>query len=69
MVTGSPGFIGANLVMRLLNTLSSGTVVSFDNASKKFYVTVPSESVLTLRRIERIDAAALDRLTEEVLGA
>ncbi len=31
LVTGSPGFIGANLVVRLLSELTSGTVVSFDN--------------------------------------
>ena len=31
LVTGSPGFIGANLVLRLLRELSSGTVVSLDN--------------------------------------
>ena len=31
LVTGSPGFIGANLVLRLLAELSSGTVISFDN--------------------------------------
>ncbi len=31
LVTGSPGFIGANLVLRLLKELSGGTVVSFDN--------------------------------------
>lgn len=31
LVTGSPGFIGANLVMRLLNDLSSGHIISFDN--------------------------------------
>ena len=31
LVTGSPGFIGANLVMRLLMELTSGTVISFDN--------------------------------------
>lgn len=31
LVTGSPGFIGANLVLRLLSTLSSGIVVSLDN--------------------------------------
>ena len=31
LVTGSPGFIGANLVLRLLNDLTGGTVISFDN--------------------------------------
>lgn len=31
LVTGSPGFIGANLVLRLLGELSGGTVISFDN--------------------------------------
>ena len=31
LVTGSPGFIGANLVLRLLKDLTSGTVISFDN--------------------------------------
>ena len=31
LVTGSPGFIGANLVLRLLRELKSGTVVSLDN--------------------------------------
>ena len=31
LVTGSPGFIGANLVLRLLSALNSGTVVSLDN--------------------------------------
>ena len=31
LVTGSPGFIGANLVMRLLRTMTSGTIVSLDN--------------------------------------
>ena len=31
LVTGSPGFIGANLVLRLLKELKSGTIVSLDN--------------------------------------
>ena len=31
LVTGSPGFIGANLVLRLLSELSFGTIVSLDN--------------------------------------
>ncbi len=31
LVTGSPGFIGANLVLRLLKEMSGGAVISFDN--------------------------------------
>ena len=31
LVTGSPGFIGANLVLRLLKEVEGGTVISFDN--------------------------------------
>ena len=30
LVTGSPGFIGANLVLRLLKEMTSGTVISMD---------------------------------------
>ena len=31
LVTGSPGFIGANLVLRLMKEMSGGTVISLDN--------------------------------------
>ena len=31
LVTGSPGFIGANLVMRLLKEMSTGSIISFDS--------------------------------------
>ena len=31
LVTGSPGFIGANLVLRLLKKMTGGTVISLDN--------------------------------------
>ena len=30
LVTGSPGFIGANLVLRLLKDMTSGAVISLD---------------------------------------
>ncbi len=33
LVTGSPGFIGTNLVIRLLKEMSSGMVVSLDNTT------------------------------------
>ena len=31
LVTGSPGFIGANLVLRLMKEISSGTIISLYN--------------------------------------
>ena len=31
LVTGSPGFIGANLVLRLLREMTGGIIISFDN--------------------------------------
>ena len=38
LVTGSPGFIGAYLVIKLLKTLLSGTVISFDNLNDYYDV-------------------------------
>ena len=36
LVTGSPGFIGANLVLRLLREMSGGTIVSLDNMNSYY---------------------------------
>ena len=52
LITGSPGFIGANLVIRLLSTLSSGTIVSLDNLSPYYDVGLKEW------RLERIEEAA-----------
>ena len=40
LVTGSPGFIGASLVIRLLSELSGGTVVSLDNMNDYYEVSL-----------------------------
>lgn len=40
LVTGSPGFIGANLVIRLLSALTSGTIVSLDNMNDYYDVSL-----------------------------
>ena len=40
LVTGSPGFIGANLVTRLLKEMASGTVVSLDNMNDYYEVSL-----------------------------
>ena len=38
LITGSPGFIGANLVIRLLNVMKSGVIVSLDNMNDYYEV-------------------------------
>lgn len=38
LVTGSPGFIGANLVIRLLRDLTSGHIISLDNMNAYYDV-------------------------------
>ena len=51
LVTGSPGFIGANLVIRLLKEMTSGTVISFDNMNDYYD---PSLKEYRLRLIEKV---------------
>lgn len=40
LITGSPGFIGANLVIRLLKELSGGTIISLDNMNDYYDVSL-----------------------------
>ena len=53
LVTGSPGFIGANLVLRLLKEMTSGTVISLDNMNDYY------DPKLKEYRLELIKEAAL----------
>ena len=55
LVTGSPGFIGANLVMRLLKQLTTGHIISFDNLNDYYN---PELKEYRLRGIERIAATS-----------
>lgn len=52
LVTGSPGFIGANLVIRLLKDMTGGTVISLDNMSDYY------DPALKEYRLGLIDEAA-----------
>ena len=52
LVTGSPGFIGANLAIRLLRELSGGIVVSLDNMNDYYDVALKDW------RLNQIDAVA-----------
>ena len=51
LVTGSPGFIGAKLVMRLLKEMNSGTVISFDIMNNYYD---PKLKEYRLKEIEKI---------------
>ncbi|MBR3125287.1 MAG: GDP-mannose 4,6-dehydratase, partial [Mogibacterium sp.] len=50
LVTGSPGFIGANLVMRLLKEMSSGTVVSLDNMNDYYDVSLKEWRLMQINK-------------------
>ena len=54
LVTGSPGFIGANLVLRLLKDMDSGLIVSLDNMNDYY------DPTLKEYRKGLIEAAAVD---------
>ena len=55
LITGSPGFIGAGLVTRLLATLTGGTVVTLDNMNDYYEVSLKE---WRLKRIEEAAAAS-----------
>ena len=53
LVTGSPGFIGANLVLRLLKEMNAGTIISFDSMNDYYD---PKLKEYRLRLIEKAAA-------------
>lgn len=60
LVTGSPGFIGANLVIRLLREIMCGTVISLDNMNDYYDVSLKEW------RLEQIEEAAKASPVEHV---
>ena len=60
LVTGSPGFIGANLVLRLLKEMDSGTVISFDSMNDYY------DPSLKEYRLSVIEEAAKDSSVEHI---
>ena len=55
LVTGSPGFIGANLVVRLLGDLTAGHIISFDSMYDYYD---PKLKEYRLREIEKAAAVS-----------
>ena len=60
LVTGSPGFIGANLVLRLLKEMTSSTIVSLDNMNDYY------DPKLKEYRLELIEKAAENATVKHV---
>ena len=60
LVTGSPGFIGANLVLRLLKEMNTGTVVSLDNMNDYY------DPALKEYRLSLIEKAAENSAAKHV---
>ena len=60
LVTGSPGFIGANLVLRLLKEMAGGTVVSLDNMNDYY------DPKLKEYRLRLIETAAKDSSVQHI---
>ncbi len=52
LVTGSPGFVGANLVMRLLREVRNGIIISFDSMNDYY------DPKLKEYRLEQIEKEA-----------
>ena len=78
LVTGSPGFVGANLVIRLIKELNGGRVISLDNmndyydpALKEYRLSLIEESAKTSAvkhtfiRGNIADKALIDKVFEE----
>ena len=60
LVTGSPGFIGANLALRLLKAMKGGTVISLDSMTDYY------DPALKEYRLGLIEAAAKDARARHV---
>ncbi|MBR4761444.1 MAG: NAD-dependent epimerase/dehydratase family protein [Clostridia bacterium] len=57
LVTGSPGFIGAALVMRLLKEMQSGTVISLDNMNDYYDVGLKEYRLNKIEKTARFSVA------------
>lgn len=66
LVTGAAGFIGANLVTELLNTVEAITVIGLDNMNDYYDVSIKE---YRLREIEKVAASHADCRWEFVKGS
>ena len=59
----SYNFVSGKSVQLLIS--ETDTLTSYDYASNTYYITIPKESAVILKTIDRIDASSLDELTVE----
>ena len=64
LVTGSAGFIGANLVKRLFKELKEGTIVGVDNLNDYYD---PSLKEYRLQELDKLYNDVIPGLTENVM--
>lgn len=67
LVTGSPGFIGANLVIKLLKEMTSGTIISLDNMND-YYDPSLKEYRLGLIEQAQIDSGVVHKFIKGSIG-
>ena len=60
LITGSPGFIGGNLVLRLLKEMSGGTIISLDNMNDYY------DPKLKEYRLGLIESAAKESVVNHI---
>lgn len=79
LVTGAAGFIGANLVTELMNTVEAATIVGLDNVNDYYDVSIKEYRLAEIERVaaenpqitwsfvkgDLADKALIDRLFEE----
>ena len=59
LVTGAAGFIGSNLVKRLLNDLSGATIVGIDNMNDYYDPTLKASRLQELERINSLNSSTM----------
>ena len=69
MIIANPASFNLNseLTAQLLIS-ESEKLTSYDNATNKFFVTIPYESEVIVKTVDKIDAETLDRLTVEEIN-
>ena len=56
LVTGSPGFIGAYLVIRLLNELQGSTIISYDSMNDYYEVSLKEWRLAEIRKAAEVSS-------------